>query len=155
QTVAFTVVLNSPAGAALGTPSSETVAILDNDPAPTADIEINGVAPNQKNNPGGFVMVNANDDNLSQLFYADVVTNVNPGDYGIPQTRDRDAATPLANADPDLQKITFQTQNLRANGPENIILSKTINGRAEIRIWDTQKKNNQIGTPTNWTVNNM
>jgi hypothetical protein len=61
----------------------------------------------------------------------------------------------LAKADPDLVQISLATKNLKAGGPENIVLSVAIAGRAKIQFWDTGTKNNQIATPTNWTVMTM
>jgi hypothetical protein len=55
QSVYFTVALSGPTNAALGMPASATVNVLDDDPAPVADIEINGVPAAQKQNPGGYV----------------------------------------------------------------------------------------------------
>jgi hypothetical protein len=121
QSVYFTATLSNPVNATLGTPSTTTVNILDNDPAPTADIEINGVPTAQKKNPGGYVQVNANNDNGSALTYADGKTKlVAPNTYGIPQMRDFDPKNvKLAAADPDLVQITLKTTNLKPGGPEN------------------------------------
>jgi len=141
QSVYFTVALSSPTNATLGIPSTTTVNVLDNDPAPTATITIPGVPDNQKNNIGGYVQVNANNDNGSKLTYEDGVTVVPAGSYGIPQKRDFDPTNiNLAAADPDLLRITLSTQNLKVGGPETILLSAVSNGRAQIQIWGSAKK---------------
>jgi hypothetical protein len=159
QSVYFTAALSEPTNAALGMPASTTVNVLDDDPAPTADIEINGVPAAQKQMPGGYVQVNANNDNGSFLLYADLRGVVPKPGYGIPQTRDL-AVSPMMiagklAADPDLLQITLATKNLKAGGPENIVLSVQIAGRAKIQLWDSASKNNKIATPTNWTVATM
>jgi hypothetical protein len=158
QSVYFTVALSQPSSnATLGTPSTTTVNVLDNDLAPVADIEIQGVPPDTpgkspKNNPGGYVQVNANNDNGYgyPLTYSDGVTAVPPGASGIPQKRDLDL-TLFESADPDLLEIDLQTQNLKPGGPEKIVLSVSVAGRAQVAIWEDNTKNISIQTPTNWT----
>jgi hypothetical protein len=63
----------------------------------------------------------------------------------------------LTTNDPDLGTINLSTTNLKAGGPENIVLSVATvkGGRAKIQLWDTRKKNNQIAVPTNWTQKTM
>ena len=167
QAVYFTVTLSNPSpNVILGTVIVAMVELLDNDPAPTVDIEISGVVNlplGQKTNPGGFVVVNANNDNGSDLTFADGTTLV-PKDWtgkplisGIPKKRDYSLAgadLPLAVADPDLIQITLATTGLKIPGPEKIVLSMTtVPGfRAKFSLWDTGKKNTKIALPTNWTA---
>ena len=113
QTVYFTVTLSNPsANVGLGSPSTTTVNIVDNDPPPT--ITINGVPAAQKNNPGGFVCVNANNDNGSTITYADGVTSVPSGTWGIPQKRDFNVS-PMLKPDPDLIFLVLQTRECVTN----------------------------------------
>jgi hypothetical protein len=157
QSIYFTVALNNASSnATLAAPSSTTVNVLDDDLAPTAEIEITGVDPTKKLNPGGYVQVNANNDNGSQLLYADLKTVVPAGGYGIPKMRDFDPANvKLVKPDPDLVQIPLTTNNLKAGGPENIVLSVAIVGRAKVQTWNTWTKNTQVNTPTNWTLATM
>jgi len=153
QTVYFTTALSNPSNATLGMPSDCTVNIKDDDPVPTIDITIAGVPRAQQNNPGGYVAVNANNDNGSNLTYADGKTVVPVGTYGIPTMRDFDPKNvKLAAADPDLLLLTISTLGLKAGGPETIVLSVTSAGRAKVQLWDTATKNNQIASPTTWTL---
>ena len=165
QAVYFTVTLSNPSpNVILGTVIAAIVDCLDNDPAPTVNIEISGVLNvpvGQKQDPGGYVQVNANNDNGSRLAYADGTlipndTTGKPVQPGIPQMRDYDAKNvKLAAADPDLLQITLATTGLKAGGSETIVLSVSISGHAKIQLWDTGKKNNPIAAPTNWTAATM
>jgi hypothetical protein len=152
----FAAILSKPAGAELGAPSMTFIFILDDDPAPTCTIGIDGVPDGQKNIPGGYVPINANNDNGSPLTYDGNAMNTVPkGYYGIPAVRDFAVPAknlPLAKADPDLVNITIDTKGLKVGGPETVVFSVTAapNARSSIWFFDDNLKTNVIGLPATW-----
>ncbi len=141
----FYLQLYQPVHVGLGTPAVAWVSILDNDPMPTVTINITGVAAADKQNPGGYVSVNANNDNGSRLndrppaILPDTI--IQPG---IPRTRDFSAMN-LTIDDPDLAEVTLSAQNLGVNDTLKLRVAK--DGRGKIRVWDTPKKQNEIVLP--------
>jgi VCBS repeat-containing protein len=90
----------------------------------------------QKLNPGGFVRVNANNNNGS------AVTNE------VPAVRDFNAAR-LGAADPDLQQVNLTVPaGARLPGLFGLTISNDRTGR--IRVWDSATKTREIPSGTRW-----
>lgn len=92
------------------------------------ELVMDGVANNQKLNPGGFVPLNADNDNGS------VVTN------RIPAVRDF-AVHPIPDED-DLVKVAIYANAAPSSGIFALRVSN--HGKARIRLWDTATKQNKI-----------
>lgn len=95
-----------------------------------------GVLEAHELEPGGFLPVNANNDNGSRL------TNF------IPEVRDRDLS-PMPVDDPDLRQITLSVQPVNIPGA-TARLSVEHRLRSRIKVWDTRRKDNEIVLPASW-----
>ena len=100
------------------------------------DLDIDGTAEPEEGPRGGFVPVNADNDNGS------VVTD------GIPATRDFQTDDYL---DDDLVAVSLATSILSSLGGE-FRLSKTENGRGRIKVWNSPHKDAEITLPASWVV---
>lgn len=100
----------------------------------TANLQMNGLAAGDKLNPGGFVPLNANNDNGSK------VTN------GVPAVRDMDTS-PIPK-EKDLVPITLSFNgSLPPNWPVTYTLTVVQNGHAAVHFWNTMTKQNQDMMP--------
>lgn len=93
-------------------------------------------------NPGGYVPANANNHNGS------AVSN------HIPAVRDFDV-NPLPADDPDLKEIQLSIAPSGIPLPHKGRLWAFHGGRAEIKVWDTRRKNNEIILPMTWLLEDM
>lgn len=89
---------------------------------------------------GGYVPVNANNHNGS-----------GPLRYGVPPSRDRDLH-PITFIDPDLIQVEIVVRP--PPGSETIRLRVEHAGRARVRLWDTNKKENELAAQgtVEWAV---
>ncbi len=100
------------------------------------ELGMNGVADGEKITTGGFVPVNANNDNASGM------TN------GIPATRDFDASD---YTDSDLVPITLSLEPITGLSG-TLQLRKIEEGRDRIKVWETISKSAEVPLPKTWAV---
>ncbi|HEX5135784.1 MAG TPA: hypothetical protein VFY93_02350 [Planctomycetota bacterium] len=104
------------------------------------DMDLDNLADNDEENPGGFVALNCDNDNGSNA-----VANTNGW---IPSTRDF-STHPIANED-DLQRITLTVQGAD-DLPGEFRLRVVNHGRDRIAIWDDAHKTNGLDLPKTWS----
>lgn len=98
-----------------------------------ADLQMAGVGAGQKLDPGGYVPLNANNDNKS------VITN------GVPAVRDKD--TSPIEKEQDLVQVTMAIKSgLPPDWPVAYTLSAAQNGHGRITAWNTMSKQVPFGT---------
>jgi len=97
------------------------------------DIAINGLDEEDEISIGAFVPINADNDNGS------IVSNF------IAACRDFDATNYF---DDDLVELTIDHGNDNLEG--QLKLSKTENGRDQIKLWTTTQKQNEVALPITW-----
>ncbi|HZT80608.1 MAG TPA: Ig-like domain-containing protein [Gemmataceae bacterium] len=107
------------------------------------ELQTAGVGAGQKLNPGGFVMINANNDNGSRI------TNE------IPARRDFDVNRMQVN-DPDLVQVNVAINPANVQLPGFFQLTVTNNGTGRIRLWDNRTKARRVeGVYTSATLPNQ
>jgi hypothetical protein len=119
-----------------GGPNNLTVGKQGRIIVPKVDLEIDNVSEDDEESVGGFVPVNADNDNGSAVT------------YHIPATRDFDAN---GYTDDDLVPVSLRLEP--ATGLSGTLrLRKVEGGRDRIRVWETAGKVTEVTLPKTWTV---
>jgi hypothetical protein len=100
------------------------------------EITMDGVKDTDKQKVGGYVPLNANNDNGSKV---DIRSR-------LPAKRDLEV-NPIKN-EKDLVQINLSVAGAMAG--DTVKLSVTNTGRARIKVWDTPTKNNEVTLPQTW-----
>jgi hypothetical protein len=116
-------------------PTAVTIQVI------TASLDMDGVGKDQKLDPGGFIGVNANNDNGSRVTDAVPVLR----DY---QTSDFNAD------DPQLRKVAISVDPA-APAATVFTVSVSATGSGRISLWDTASKKNKIDSGTKFAKANL